>query len=354
MSAQTYPIAIMREQIRAITSIEVNGEIHNLGEHRDFRRHDTLASFIPESGRISFAWVRLRDGEILDIHQHPTKSMILVCNGSVQVIGDLEQNLVEGDVICVPPYKKHGFRTQSGEVFHGLSVQFEGEGLYEDEHNARVSFEDISPSLKALEQLNAARCEKHTKGVLFELLKTGNLSQDSELFGRFISALYVWSTYFQRILHARQALCVNEDLKEEYSQHLHEEYGHDRLLLTQHPVDKNVYDPILEAACNWFVSSMYQLDEAEKIVVVHMVIESSGHAFGLATSSLFGDKNKGKDYFKVHAEADEDHCEIGQDYLKTLPISAFPRLMNICQKAWDQMDLIHDRITAWTLYNREA
>lgn len=343
-------LTISREQIRAITSVEVDGETHHLGQQRDFRRHEGLAGFLPEQGRPSFAWVRLRDGEKLDVHQHPTKSMILVCSGSVLLTGDNTKHLAEGDTVCVPPFSKHGFTTRPGEVFHGLSIQFEGDGLYEKENAARVAFDgQLVPSQDALYRLNDELLERHTRNTLFTLFASGRLQREPLLRERFVSALYVWSKYFQRMIHARQSLCTDPSLSEEYRKHFSEEFGHDRLLRDNHNITEDAYDPALEAASSWFVTQMHRLDEAQKIVVVHLVVESSGHAFGLATAELFGRTAKATSYFDVHAAADDDHRAIGRDYLRTLPDSALPQLMDICRRAWDQIDLVHARIAAWTL-----
>lgn len=343
-------LAVAREQIRAITSVEVGSERHELGQQRDFRRHPELATFLPEQGRISMAWVRLRDGESLDVHQHPTKSMILVCSGSVRLTGDNPKQLFEGDAVCVPPFAGHGFSTKVGETFHGLSIQFEGNGLYEDENRARVAFDGgLDSPIAALDRLNDELLRKHTRNALFQLFESGRLQREQALRGRFVAALYVWSSYFQRMIHARQAVCADPTLSDEYGKHFEEEFGHDRLLRDRYKISERVYDPALEAASNWFVAQMHQLDEAQKIVVVHLVVESSGHAFGLATAAIFGKTAKAGDYFDVHAEADDDHRNIGREYLKNLPASALPQLMNVCRQAWDQMDLVHERIAAWTL-----
>ncbi|PTL75959.1 hypothetical protein DAT35_52670 [Vitiosangium sp. GDMCC 1.1324] len=339
-----------REQIRAITSVEMDGEMHNLGQQRDFRRHEGLAAFLPELARPSFAWVRLRDGETLDVHQHPTKSMILVCSGSVLLTGDNPKQLVEGDTVCVSPFSKHGFKTRPGEVFHGLSIQFEGDGLYEKEDAARVAFHgQLNNPLDALYRLNDELLEKHTRNSLFTLFNSRRLQNDPQLRARFTTALYVWSRYFQRMIYARQAVCSNPVIRDEYRKHFEEEFGHDQLLRDNYNVVDEAYDPALEAASSWFLTQMYQLDEAQKIVVVHLVVESSGHAFGLATAEIFGKAARASNYFDVHAIADDDHRNIGRDYLRTLPASALPQLMDICRRAWDQIDLVHSRIAAWTL-----
>lgn len=343
-------LTVAREQIRAITEVEIAGKTHLLGQHRDFRRHPGLAAFLPDAGRPSFAWVRLRDGESLAVHQHPTKSMILVCSGSVMLTGDEPRQLLEGDTVCVPALGKHGFSTRPGERFHGLSIQFEGDGLYEKDGQARVAFDGgLGSPLAALDRLNDELLRRHTRNGLFGLLGSGRLQREPGLRERFVAALYVWSRYFQRMIHARQAMCVDPALSTAYGRHFAEEFGHDRLLREHYRITTQVYDPALEAASNWFLVQMLQLDEPAKIVVVHLVVESSGHAFGLASADIFAGGDRTGDYFGLHAEADDDHRHIGRDRLNTVSVEALPALLEVCRRAWDQIDLVHERIAAWTL-----
>lgn len=347
----TRVLTVARSDIRVISSVEVGGATHWLGEHRDLRRHGILARFLPEQGRVSLAWVRLRDGERLDVHEHPTKSMILVCKGSVRLIGDREEPLGEGDAVCVPAGARHGFETGPGEEFHGLSVQFEGAGLYEDETVPRVRFtEATSESIADLERLNESRLRRYAQHRLFEPFDNGMIGREPVLRDRFLAALYVWSVYFQRMLYARQAVCTDPSLREIYAGHLREEFGHDQLLRERHGVSTEVYDPTLEAVGNWFLMQMHGTNEASKIVIVHMVVESSCQVFGERTKVAFPSIPAAESsYFDIHAEVDEDHRQIGCDYLRGLSPSQFPELMRVCEQAWDQLELAHDRIAAQIL-----
>ena len=347
--------AVARADIRAITSVEVAGETHWLGEQRDFRRNPQLAAFLPERGRFSPAWVRLRDGERLDVHQHPTESMIIVCRGSVRLLGDCERQLTEGDTVCVPAGARHGFATAPGEEFHGLSVQFEGAGLYEDETAPRVRFLDergtggdgCGELLLRGEQRLRRYAERHPLFVPFD---DGRVARDPRLRERFVAALYVWSVYFQRMLYARQAVCTDPGLRELYAGHLREEFGHDVLLRERHGLTGEVYDPVLEAVGNWFVMQMHGADEAAKIVIVHLVVESSCKVFGDRTKAAFADRDREQtSYFELHAEVDEDHSELGLDRLRSLAPQQYPQLLRVCDRAWDQLELAHERIAAHLL-----
>ena len=132
---------IPRSDVRAVTEVFEDGERHFLGEQRDFRRHPLLAEFLAETVRVGIAWVRLGPGQTLEPHGHPTRSMILVCRGSGVLLDNGEKPLNEGDIVLVPAGYPHGFRGLDPDGVEGLSIQFEGLGLYEDVENPRVKFE---------------------------------------------------------------------------------------------------------------------------------------------------------------------------------------------------------------------
>ncbi|MDP3704938.1 MAG: cupin domain-containing protein [Legionellaceae bacterium] len=131
---------IKRENIPTINSIEVDGHIHDLGLLKDFRKHPLLAQFLPELARISLSWVRLEKGQQLNAHKHPTTSMIIITDGYVTTIGDTFIEASAGDIILIPPNVLHGFIGGEPDGLWGLSVQFEGEGLYESIDYPRVNF----------------------------------------------------------------------------------------------------------------------------------------------------------------------------------------------------------------------
>jgi quercetin dioxygenase-like cupin family protein len=132
---------IRRDEIPAISEIMEDGELHHLGELRDFRRHPVLASFIPEQGRLAIAWVRLRAGEILAAHRHPTASLLLCVGGRGIVLDRPDDIILPGDAVCVPAGSTHGFMGLEPNGVEGLSIQFEERGLYEDTSRPQVHFE---------------------------------------------------------------------------------------------------------------------------------------------------------------------------------------------------------------------
>ena len=122
---------VKREQMPAIHSVEVSQKRYQLGILKDFRRHPQLSAVMPENGRFSISWVYLKEAEVLENHQHDTLSMIIITEGCGYVRGDLEATVDIGDVVVVPAGNIHGFIGCKPNGFWGLSLQFEGAGLYE-------------------------------------------------------------------------------------------------------------------------------------------------------------------------------------------------------------------------------
>jgi quercetin dioxygenase-like cupin family protein len=132
---------VRRADIPLITEVIEDGELHELGELRDFRRHPLLAKFIPEQARLAIAWVRLAPNQELKPHRHPTPSLLL-CTGGRGIILDQPEPIIEpGDAILVPVGSTHGFKGLPPTGVEGLSIQFEERGLYEDVADPLVKFE---------------------------------------------------------------------------------------------------------------------------------------------------------------------------------------------------------------------
>jgi len=133
---------ISRLSIPSISTVLIDDVPHNIGQLCDFRKHPDLAAFIPENARHSFAWTGLKPHEELAAHEHPTSSMIIVCEGEGAVFGDCQQHIDAGDIVIVPPNHKHGFVGGGKNGLWTLSIQFEGTGLYENPEKPRVEFSE--------------------------------------------------------------------------------------------------------------------------------------------------------------------------------------------------------------------
>lgn len=133
---------VPRNKIEMITEVVENGQRHFLGEVRDFRRHPTLAEFIPESApHFGISWVRLGPGEVLAPHRHPADGLLVCVAGSGFVVGDTEAPIEVGDAVLVDAGSCHGFKGGEPDGIEGLSMAFGVSGYYTDLSNPQVRFE---------------------------------------------------------------------------------------------------------------------------------------------------------------------------------------------------------------------
>lgn len=333
---------IHRDQIPAIQAVQVEGKTHNLGLLREFRKHPELSQFLPDDAvRLSISWVNLQPGQILNIHQHPTSSMIIVCEGNGEVIGHLEQPLKEGDVVMVPPHHLHGFKGRAPHGFWGLSIQFEGLGLYEDRNAPRVLFAEPSPGEKVtpLDQIlheQSIYQKKFTRNPLMSLAKSHKLDQP-EVKERLLEALNYWSDWFQKILSARVSVGGKADYLEAAEQHLMEEVGHNKILYEMRqnkPV--GFWDPLLDSAASWFHNQMLSGTDDEKTVLMHLVLEGASTQFHGLVNRLFQDSS----FFQLHSTVDEDHYEMGFRLLRNSPNLDGPHLCTVLHHGWSVFGVI--------------
>jgi quercetin dioxygenase-like cupin family protein len=337
---------IRRADLPSLSTATVDGAEHQLGIVKDFRKHPELAEFLPPDGRLSMAWVHLGPDEELAIHLHPTASMIVVAHGTGTVSGDLEDQMREGDIVAVPPGCRHGFRGSRPSGFWALSIQFEGNGLYEDTGRPRATFEkaagrerDPHPLYFTLLSRNEAMARDFIEHDPIRQWLDSEQRHDPRHRKQFFDAVQVFSRHFQRLLFTRSATTEDARYVELFREHMHEEYNHDKQLMEE-VGRSDVWDPILEAVSNWFTWKMLTLDNAEKVVLVTLVMELSSDLVSRhALTTLPGYR-----YFDVHADADEGHKELGLPLLRHLEPDTYERLFRVQQEGWDMMRLLLSRV----------
>ncbi|MBI2708035.1 MAG: cupin domain-containing protein [Proteobacteria bacterium] len=336
---------ISRSSIPVISSVMIDNVAHNLGQLLDFRKHSNLASFIPENARPSFAWTKLRPNEELAAHEHPTSSMIIICEGQGEVFGDCEQELIAGDIVIVPPHHKHGFWGRGENGFWALSIQFEGAGLYENVENARVHFieEGKTPqnnNFSVLLDDQKYFMDSFKSHPLIQLVHSTS-KEDTATHGRLLEALNIWGNWFQRIIYLRAAVGGSKTYQDLAEQHILEEVGHNTSLLKMRGNKAiTLNDPILDATASWFFEKMLSSTIEEKTVLVHFVLEGAGEIFHTEALHLFGNSS----HFKTHVEEDENHFEIGAHVLEASGDYDIERLRVVLSRGWEMFNLLLSRI----------
>lgn len=336
---------IQRKEIPEVHDVKIGNVLHNLGIHKDFRRNPILEKFLPDFSRISVSWTHLDKDQTLEVHQHPTSSMIIVCEGTGRALGDVEQEISSGDIVVVPPNHRHGF-IGTGKGFWALSIQFEGKGLYEDLENPRVKFVNQgNPEFVLLEQDQELYLKKYGEGMLLQLIRSEKI-KDPEVLKRLLEALNFWSNWFQRILARRLAAGGGtfDKFQELAEDHFQEEIGHNKQVSDlRHTKEINFWDPILDACCTWFYEKMISGNEHEKVILVHLVMEGASVVFHHEATSILPKST----YFSLHNEVDDDHYEIGIRMLKEDSSINVQKLRETLKKGWMLFDLLSARLASY-------
>jgi len=341
---------VRREDIPSMRTVVVDGVEHWLGHVKDFTKNAALVDFLPKDNRISMAWVRLEAGERLDEHIHPVDSMILMCEGGARTLGDVRVAMNAGDILLVPPGRPHGFIGMPPHGFWGLSLQFDSRGLYEDIGDPWASFAPESrPAGKAApsiaEQLflrNEEYLERFDKHRLFALVRAGLLNTPGAK-SRFLDCFQVWSNQFQKMVLARAMTVQHPDFEELAWCHLIEELGHNRDLAKNRGDLQAIFDPVLESSCAWFPWKTSLVGDAEKVVLIHLVVEASATCFykhvhpAMAASDV-------KEHFDAHKVADDGHVEMGYALLRKLPLEDGRALFEIQRQGWAMLGTLMGRI----------
>lgn len=208
------------------------------------------------------------------------------------------------------------------------------------------------PTFEGLIAHNTALFERHKRLRVFQMFTDGTLD-DPEKREMFFACLQVFARHFQTILFARQAHCTDERYAALFRRHLHEEVGHDDILRKDRGRSEEVWDPVLEATTAWFISRMSMLDNVDKLVIVHLVLESSGAYMG-AVSKAPMRRLGSADYFGLHDEIDDSHVTIALEPLRRQPPETIERLMVVIEQAWRMLDTHADRMAALVLGTERA
>ncbi|WP_086933972.1 cupin domain-containing protein [Agarilytica rhodophyticola] len=332
---------VNREDIPQISTVFVDNKEHNLGLLKDFRKHELLANFIPDSPeRVSFSWVRLLPGETLAVHAHPTKTFIIVCEGEGYCTGDYTGKISGGSIVMVAPNFLHGFCGAGKNGFWALSIQFEGLGLYENTEQARVKFEDfemVKPSMRHISEAQEFFLEDYKRNPLFSIIKEDNFQTAYR--EPLLDAIQHWSQCFQLIISDRVKYAQSNTEKKLALMHLEEEKDHDtKMAALRGNPDIGDLHPIANEVTNWFRKAMKELSDAEKIILVHFVLEGSAE-FAHNEIHAYVEGSEVEEHFRFHAEEDEDHVLMGVDALSNMSNVNYEKLLT-------------SLITGWVMINR--
>lgn len=189
--------------------------------------------------------------------------------------------------------------------------------------------------------------ERHKRLRCFRLFTDGTL-EDAAKREIFLACLQALARHFQETIFMRQAHCAAEPYRSLFMRHFREEVGHDDVLRADRGRSDEMWDPIIEGVGAWFTSRMSVLDNIEKTVIVHLVLESSGAYMGTLsrkTMPQFGSAN----YFALHDELDDSHVTVALAPLMQQSPETLVRLRTVIEQAWRMLDTWGDRVASLVL-----
>lgn len=216
--------------------------------------------------------------------------------------------------------------------------------------NAAYKTDTISyPFLDVLLAKNEEYKNQFHNNLIFQLMTSGQLSSPEKQ-EKLLGYLHIWSVSFQRMMLLKTAICDDHAFSSLFSQHLDEEYGHDKILFNERQNKDFKSDAILEALCHWFFSKMLSFTPHEQIVVVHLCLEAASTIFHECVIPII-DPNKKSNYLKLHDELDADHENIGNSLLRDLTETHYLRLLDIQERSWKMFNALMTRIAELTISN---
>jgi hypothetical protein len=195
--------------------------------------------------------------------------------------------------------------------------------------------------------LNEQMLERHKRLRVFRFFTDGTL-EDAAKRDVFLACLQALARHFQETIFMRQAHCATEPYRSLFMRHFREEVGHDDVLRADRGRSDEMWDPIIEAVGAWFSSRMSVLDNIEKAVIVHLVLESSGAYMGSLSRKMmprFGSAN----YFALHDELDDSHVTLALAPLRQQSPETLTRLRTVIEQAWRMIDTWADRVASLVL-----
>lgn len=312
---------VKRDSMPPLREVVVDGVTHAIGEVRDFRVSQELCEFMPDSSEFSVSWARLGALGTHHQHVHPVQSIMVICEGSGELIGDLRCSIANGDVIVVPAGCLHGF-IAGPEGLAALSIQF-GDALYAANGRPRALFLDPDPgsNLESLVAYSQDRLRKHSAHRLLDLVRRGarNPLQGSPVVRQHLDdwndmnlRLNCYRTARASVLEqSRSAGVIDVPGASERSNH--------------HPSDT-----ISRAIYRWFLYQMVVLDEVERTVLAELVVAQ--------VNSLYDDFTGCPSGFRPDVLRD--------DLLRQQTSQTYKRLNTLLRDAWDMVDALADRTLA--------
>lgn len=199
-------------------------------------------------------------------------------------------------------------------------------------------------NLDLLLEKNKQFIKEYQASDMLQLITSKDI-ENKECRERMLDSLQTFSNYFQKVVLLRNVLTDNPRFNTLALDHLKEEFCHNEALMAERNGRTPMWDPILESTCSWFAWKMLNTNDEEKIILVHLVLESSGTVFFNAACPIMQQYGH-QHYFVVHSIADVHHEKMGRELLEGLSPARYERLMEVQVQGWSIMIAACNRIAA--------
>ncbi|MGX6960698.1 MAG: hypothetical protein ACIPMY_05785 [Rickettsia endosymbiont of Pentastiridius leporinus] len=184
--------------------------------------------------------------------------------------------------------------------------------------------------------------EKFKENRLFKIKLENKHHRD-----KFLDYFQIWSNEFQKMVLARVVFSEQKEFIKLAWEHLLDEFGHNIELSQARKNSADPQDPVFEALGSWFTLKMMTLGDSERVVLVHLVIESCATIFYEKLGAIFLNCEKSEKHFKTHTHLDPEHEQMGIDLLKKLNIND-PALLETQEKGWNMIEALFTRLAELT------
>lgn len=199
-------------------------------------------------------------------------------------------------------------------------------------------------NLEAILKKNILFSKDYQNNALMLLIKSSQMA-NKKTRDKLLDCIQVFSDFFQKTVMLRYIFCDNKRFLPTTIEHLCEEFAHNFSLSKDRNNKPAPWDPILEATAAWFSWKMFTLDQEEKTVLLHLVLEASANIFFQEAHKVMTAYAE-TDYFKVHSECDAKHEKMGIKLLENLTNEKYQRLLEVQFKGWDMLNVVCNRIAA--------
>lgn len=301
-------------------------------DNRQFHQHALLKQFLPPVDKLAFAWITVAQHQTVAFAGTTTATAFIVCRGQAKLLyHDKEIVISTGDTVLIPPQHAYHILDVTTSELQAIALQF-------PEQKSEQS--PFAPTYEGLMAHNEALLQHTLKNPCFATLQNSTALTDITARQKFLDSVQLFSNFFQHMLFLRQATCQDNRYQDMFTQHLCEEFGHDKLL-AQRSIKHDCHDPILHAISIWFCNQMLILDNLEKTALVHLVLElGSAHFNHLAGARLSQDVHS--DYYDRH-EIDDAHAQMGAELLRGHQTETYRRLHQVIEKGWSMVDAMTRR-----------